>query len=222
MSEKKNNIELVMIIDRSGSMAGMESDTIGGINAVLERHRALDNRTTVSTVLFDDRTEVLHDRLPLTEVASLTSDDYYVRGCTALLDAVGGSIHHIERVQRYMPDEYKADKVIFVITTDGLENASKRYSYSQVKRSIEQKQELGWEFLFLGANIDAAAEASRMGIAPDRAATYIADEVGNHVMYDAVADATCKMSAQPESRIGGAWSGSIERDRKRRFGCKRH
>ncbi len=219
MSEK-NNIELVMIIDRSGSMGGMESDTIGGINAVLERHRGLDNRTTVSTVLFDDRTEVLHDRLPLSEVAPLTRDDYSVRGCTALLDAVGGSIHHIERVQRYMPGEYKADKVIFVITTDGLENASRHYTYSQVKRSIEQKQEEGWEFLFLGANIDAAAEAHRIGIAQDRAATYVADSLGQQVMYDAVADATCEMSAMPTGRIGGSWSKKIERDRKMRLGWK--
>ena len=216
-------IEMVMIVDRSGSMQGLETDTIGGINAVMEKNRALDTDVTVSVVLFDDTTEVIYDRVPLEQARPLTERDYQVRGCTALLDAVGGSIRHTERVQKYMPKEYKADKVIFVITTDGLENASKRYTYSQVKRAIECKQEEGWEFLFLGANIDAAAEASRIGIAFDRAATYVPDGYGNQVMYDAVADATVMMQAQPSARIDGDWAAPVRADHKKRGGFfRRH
>jgi hypothetical protein len=146
-------------------------------------------------------------------VKDLTLQDYQVRGCTALLDAVGNSIRHIKRVQGYMPDEHKAEHVIFVITTDGLENASKRYSYEDVKRSIEQRTEEGWEFVFLGANIDAVGEAARIGIVADRAATYICDEGGSEVMFDGVAEACCAMrSASAGSRIGAKWKAAIERD----------
>lgn len=211
---KKNAItELVMIIDRSGSMGGMESDTIGGINAVLDQNRKLEGGCTVSTVLFDHETLVLHDRVPIERVKPLTERDYQVRGCTALLDAVGGSVKHIERVQRYMPEEYRADKVIFVITTDGLENASRKYRYPDVKRMIEAKQEEGWEFLFLGANIDAAKEARSLGIAEDRAETYVADTVGNAVMYESVAAATCAMRSEPGKRVTGGWRSKIRADR---------
>ena len=212
---KKNLTELVMIVDRSGSMSGLESDTIGGINAVLERNREAEGECIVSIVLFDDKTEVLYDRIDIDKAKKLTERDYWVRGCTALLDAVGGGIKHIERVQRYLPEEHRAEKVIFVITTDGLENASHKYGYREVKRTIERKQEEGWEFLFLGANIDAAAEAAHIGICADRAETYIPDSVGNNVMYEAVANATCSMRSS-KARVDGSWSAPIANDRKRR------
>lgn len=212
---KKGLTELVFILDRSGSMAGLESDTIGGFNSVLKKHQECEGEAVVSTVLFDNVSEVLHDRVDVRKVPPLTSADYQVRGCTALLDAVGGAIRHIERVQRYMPDEYKAEHVAFVITTDGLENASKRYTYDQVKRAIERKQEDGWEFLFMGANIDAAAEAARIGIRADRSATYVADTGGTKAVYESMADATCVLRST--SAIPDEWAAPIERDRASRW-----
>ena len=210
---KKGLTELVFIVDRSGSMGGLESDTIGGINATLAKNRAAEGEAVVSIVLFDHEAEVLVDRVPLPDVKDLTLKDYQVRGCTALLDCVGDSIRHIGRVQGYMPEEHKAEHVIFVITTDGMENASKRHSYDDVKRAIEQRTEEGWEFVFLGANIDAVEEAARIGIAADRAATYIADGEGSNVMYESVANACCEMrSASLGKRIGGKWKACIERD----------
>lgn len=207
--------ELVFIVDRSGSMGGLESDTIGGLNAVLQQNRNLEGQVTVSTVLFDDKTEVLHDRIAIQDVKPLTEKDYSVRGCTALLDAVGGSINHIDRVQRYMPAGHKADKVIFVITTDGMENASHRFTYDEVKKKIGQKTEQGWEFLFLGANIDVAAESARLGIAADRMVEYNCDEEGTHAMYDAVACATVGMR-QSSSRFAGNWAAPVQADNARR------
>lgn len=209
--------ELVFILDRSGSMGGLESDTIGGYNAVLAKHRAAEGRAFVNTVLFDDRVEVLHDRIDIANVADLTAKDYYVRGCTALLDAVGGAIRHTEKVQGYLPEGHKPGHTIFVITTDGLENASHKYSRAQVKEMIEGKQRAGWEFLFLGANMDAVAEAGSLGIAPDRAVTYLADAAGTDVMYGAVAEATCCMraaapTAKGGKRIGGMWKKAVEAD----------
>ena len=210
---KKGLTELVFIIDRSGSMGGLESDTIGGINATLAKNRGVEGEATVSIVLFDNTSDVLVDRVPIAQVKDLTRDDYQVRGCTALLDSVGDSIKHIARVQGYMPDDYKAEHVIFVITTDGLENASTRYSYADVKRAIEQRTEEGWEFVFLGANIDAVSEAERIGIGAHRAATYIADEAGSATMYDGVADACCEMRTMSfGERIGAGWKKQIERD----------
>lgn len=212
-----NNTELVFIVDESGSMFGMETDTVGGINAVLEANRKLDGRVTVSTVTFNTSTKVLHDREKIAQVAPLTTADYQPSGCTALLDAVGGSIRHIERVQKYMPAEYKANKVIFVITTDGMENSSRKYAYSDVKRMIEAKTEEGWEFLFLAANIDSAAEAERLGIAPDRACDYVCDTAGNAAMYESVAQATCSMRmAAPSARPDGSWKAKIFKDRAKR------
>ena len=214
---KKGLTELVFIVDRSGSMGGLESDTIGGINATLAKNRQLDGEANVSIVLFDTQFDTIVDRKPLAEVANLTEKDYQVRGCTALLDALGTTIEHIKQVQGYMPDEYKAEKVIFVITTDGLENASSRYSYADVKRAIDERTEEGWEFIFLGANIDAVGEAGRLGIRADRAATYVADSYGSTVMYDAVADATCCMRQAPAAApIGGGWKRAIERDTAKR------
>ena len=211
---KRGLTELVFIIDRSGSMAGLEGDTIGGYNAVLEKHRKCKGEAVVSTLLFDKVVEVIHDRVDVRQVKPLGPTDYQVRGCTALLDAVGGAIRHIERVQRYMPDEYKAEHVVFVITTDGFENASRKYTYEQVKREIERKQKDGWEFLFMGANIDAAAEAAKMGIQADRAATYVADARGVNAVYEAAADATCLFREQ--AAIPDSWAGAIERDCARR------
>ena len=206
-----NKTELVFIVDRSGSMGGLESDTIGGINATLAKHRELDGDAIVSIVLFDNIPTVIVDRKPIREVADLTVRDYQVQGCTALLDALGGSMRHIERVQRYMPEGHKASKVIFVITTDGLENSSREYTYDQVRSEVERHTENGWEFLFLGANIDAIGEAGRIGICADRAATYVADELGSKVMYDSVAEATCLMACSSE-RINADWKQAIEKD----------
>ena len=213
----KGLTELVFVVDRSGSMGGLESDTIGGINATLAKNRTVEGEANVSIVLFDTTFDTIVDRKPINEVANLTTKDYQVRGCTALLDALGDTIKHIAQVQGYMPDEYKAERVIFVITTDGLENASSRYSYADVKRMIEARTEEGWEFIFLGANIDAVGEAGRLGIHADRAATYMADTTGNTIMYEAVAEATCCMrSAAPSAPIGGGWKAKIERDTAKR------
>lgn len=215
--EKKNALgneeitELVFILDRSGSMGGLEDDTIGGYNSVLAEHKKAEGQATVSTVLFDHEMETLHDRLDIADVAPLTRNDYSVRGCTALLDAMGKTIKHIEQVQKYMPEDHKAGHVIFVVTTDGMENASKEFGASEVKNLVSQKQELGWEFFFLGANIDAVEEAGKLGIAEDRAVTYLADEFGTSVMYEAVACATSSARAS-KSRIGGSWKCAVEED----------
>ena len=208
---KKGLTELVFIIDRSGSMGGMESDTIGGFNATLNAHRKEDGEAMVTTVLFDTDRSVLHDRIPIADVANMTEDDYQVRGCTALLDAVGTTIEHISQVHKYLPDEYVPEHTIVVITTDGLENASRKFSYKDIKNLISQKEELGWGFLFLGANIDAPAEAERIGIHADRAATYIADKQGNDVMYGAVSAETVRMRIGKPKR-GATWKLGIERD----------
>ena len=166
---KKNLTELVFILDRSGSMAGLEKDTIGGFNAMIEKQKSEAGEAYISTVLFDNYSEVIHDRVMLNAVPKLTEKEYYVRGCTALLDAVGGAIHHIGNVHKYAREEDRPEKTLFVITTDGMENASRRYSYEKVKEMItRQKEKYGWEFLFLGANIDAAREAARFGKLPRR------------------------------------------------------
>ena len=187
---KKNLTELVFILDRSGSMAGLEADTIGGFNAMIEKQRNEPGEAFVSTVLFDHCSEVIHDRVSLSKLPKLTEKDYYVRGCTALLDAVGSAISHIGNVHKYAREEDRPEKTLFVITTDGMENTSRRYGYDQVRQLITRQQEkYGWEFLFLGANIDAAREAARFGIREDRAANYHADTLGTAVIYDAVSEA---------------------------------
>ena len=219
---KKNLTELVFVIDRSGSMGGLETDTIGGFNATLAKHRTAEGDAIVSTVLFDNEMKVLHDRLPIAEVVDMSDRDYQVRGCTALLDAVGGAIRHISRVHGYLPEEYRPEHMIMVITTDGLENASREYSYERVKKMIEQKGEEGWEFLFLGANIDAVQEAARIGIAADRSVTYLADGEGTRLMNATVAEATCAMRARPCSapRMTGSWKAAVEHDTAKRGGGK--
>ena len=212
---KKNLTELVFILDRSGSMAGLEKDTIGGFNAMIEKQKAEAGEAYISTVLFDNVSEVIHDRLTLDAIPKLTEKEYYVRGCTALLDAVGGAIHHIGNVHKYAREEDRPEKTLFVITTDGMENASRRYSYEKVKGMItRQKEKYGWEFLFLGANIDAAREAARFGIAPERAADYHADTVGTAVIYEAVSEAVCSVRACKP--VAEGWKKRIDEDFKKR------
>jgi uncharacterized protein YegL len=185
-----NNItELVFILDRSGSMGGLESDTIGGFNATLAKQQAEDGECRVTTVLFDNEYEVLHDRLDLKAIAPITDKDYYVRGNTALLDAIGKAIHKIREVQKHTAGEYSADKVLFVITTDGMENASREYRYEDIKKLIEhQKSKHNWEFVFLGANIDSAEVAESIGIDANRAHDYRADGKGVRAVFDTVSE----------------------------------
>ena len=173
---KKGLTEIVFILDRSGSMSGLEKDTIGGFNTTIEKQKKEEGEAIVSTVLFDNDMEVLHDRVSLEKIAPLTDKEYYARGCTALLDAIGGAIHHIGNVHKYARDEDRPEKTIFVITTDGYENASRKYSSDRVKQMVErQKQKYGWEFIFLGANIDAVETARNFGIDEERAANYVND-----------------------------------------------
>ena len=187
----KNNItELVFILDKSGSMAGLEADTIGGYNSMLEKQKLLEGEALVSTVLFDHESMVICDRMPLSKVPEMTEEEYFVRGCTALLDAVGGAIHHIGNVHKYAREEDRPEKTVFVITTDGMENASKIYTYSKVQSMIKrQTEKYGWEFLFLGANIDAKAEAGRFGIDEKRAVKYHSDKKGTALNYKVVGEA---------------------------------
>ncbi len=181
---KKDLTELVFILDKSGSMADLVKDTVGGYNSLLKQNREASGEALVSTVLFDHRVEVLHDRVPIDQVKPLTEKDYVPGGCTALLDAVGGAIRYHERVQKILPEDYRPEHTLFCITTDGLENASKRYGYAQVKRMIEAGRERGWEFLFLGANIDVAAEAGRLGIDEDCAVEFSATSDGCAAAFD--------------------------------------
>ena len=217
MKEKiKNNItELVFILDRSGSMSGLEADTIGGFNAMIEKQKKQDGECFVSTVLFDGVSEVLHDRVRLSEIKPMTNSDYTVRGCTALLDALGSAIHHIGNVHKYARPEDVPENTMFVITTDGMENASRKYSSEKVKAMIErQKEKHGWEFLFIGANIDAVETASRYGIGADRAVNYNADKEGTRVVYETVAKAVCNVRAK--APLCEDWSNEINEDYNRR------
>ncbi len=217
----KNNItELVFILDRSGSMSGLESDTIGGFNSMIEKQRKQDGECYVSTVLFDNVSEVLHDRVKLSDIKKMTEDDYTVRGCTALIDAIGCAIHHIGNVHKYAREEDVPEHTMFVIMTDGLENASHIYSSSKVKKMIEkEKEKYGWEFLFIGANIDAVETAKHFGIGADRSVNYHADKQGTAVVYDTVAETVANFRAsQP---MAANWSENINNDynsrKKRRF-----
>lgn len=212
----KGLTEIIFILDRSGSMAGLESDTIGGFNSLIAKQKKEDGQALVSTVLFDDRSDVLHDRVPLDRIAPMTDDDYFVRGCTALLDAVGGAIHHIGNVHKYARPEDRPEKTMVIITTDGIENASKRYTYEKVKSMIErQKEKYGWEFIFLGANIDAVEVAGRFGISEDRAANYHSDEEGTALNYEVLSKAICqvRMGCAP---LSAGWKKKIDADFERR------
>ena len=209
--------ELVFILDRSGSMSGLEKDTIGGFNSMIEKQKQEDGQALVSTVLFDNESVVIHDRLPLDRVPPLTEEEYYTRGCTALLDAVGGAIHHIGNVHKYARKEDVPEKTLFIITTDGYENASRRYDYEKVRHMIQhEKEKYGWEFLFLGANIDAAAEAKRFGIDADRAVTYKCDAAGTALNYDVISEAVCHVRASRPLDAG--WKSRIDEDVRKRGG----
>lgn len=216
MKKEENKLtELVFILDRSGSMSGLESDTIGGFNGMIEEQKKKEGECFVTTVLFDHEMLTLHDRLPLEKIKKMTGKDYQVRGCTALLDAIGNSIAHIDSIHRYARKEDVPENTVFVIITDGLENASKEFSSSKVKEMIETKKEKnGWEFLFIGANIDAVETASHIGISKDRAVNYVADSQGTDVVYETVSNAvSCMRSCAP---LSANWSEKIRKDYKKR------
>ena len=208
---KKGLTEIVFILDRSGSMSGLEADTIGGFNSLIRKQRKEKGEAVVSTVLFDDTCDVIHDRVPMENVEELTEDTYFVRGCTALLDAVGGAIHHIGNIHKYARGEDRPEKTMFIITTDGMENASRCYTYAKVKKMVErQKEKYGWEFLFLGANIDAVETAEYFGITEDRAVTFRNDSIGQRLNYEVVSDAvSCVRECAP---LGSEWKERIEKD----------
>ncbi len=212
---KKHLTEVVFILDRSGSMSGLEADTIGGFNAMLKKQKQGPGEALISTVLFDNTCQVLHDRIPVEKVAPLTDRDYTVGGCTALLDAIGGAIHHIGNVHKYARSEDVPEHTLFVITTDGMENASCRYSAQKVRQMIErQKEKYGWEFLFLGANIDAVETARRFGIGEDRAVNYHADSQGTHLNYEVLSAAIS--SVRSSAPLSDQWKQEIDRDFKER------
>ena len=208
---KQNLTELVFILDRSGSMEGMEDDTIGGFRSMLEKQKEEAGEALVSTLLFDDQCEVLHDRVNLREVKPITREDYVVCGCTALLDAIGGAIRHIGNVHRYARPEDVPEHTLFVIITDGMENASRRYTARQVRGMIRLRTEkYGWEFLFLGANIDAVETAGHLGIAPDRAVNYHCDSEGTRLNYEVVGQAVAAVRCS--APLDAHWKDAIEED----------
>ena len=219
---KKGLTEIVFILDRSGSMSGLEQDTIGGYNSLIKKQKSEEGEAIISTVLFDDQTEVLHDRVSIDSIQPMTEEQYYVRGCTALLDAVGGAIHHIGNVHKYARKEDVPAKTLFIITTDGMENASRRYSYEKVKHMIErQKAKFGWEFLFLGANIDAIEVAGRFGIQPERAVNYNSDSEGTAVNYRVLSKVVsrvrnCNLDDMEDMFDDCTWKEEIEADFKAR------
>ena len=212
---KKGLTEVVFILDRSGSMSGLESDTIGGFNSMIEKQKKEEGEALVSTILFDNYSEVLHDRVEVSKIEPLTDRDYTVRGCTALLDAIGGAIHHIGNVHKYARDEDVPEHTIFIITTDGMENASHQYSREKIKAMIErQKTKYGWEFLFLGANIDAIETARSYGIDQDRAVEYNCDSVGTGLNFEAMSEAITTMRCS--APLTADWKKKVEADRKKR------
>ena len=206
MTEKKTNgqTELVFILDRSGSMSGLESDTIGGFNGMIAQHRSEGGDVLVSTVLFDHEHEVVHDRVRIADVPALTSKEYYTRGCTALLDAMGDAIHHIKNVHKYARPEDRPARTMFIITTDGMENSSTRYTADQVRAMVKQQEEAGWAFVFLGANIDAVEVAGGLGIRPEFAAEFACDAAGVRENFASLGAMTCAFSAVGEVPIGWA------------------
>jgi len=203
---KKGLTELVFILDRSGSMSGLERDTIGGFNSMITKQREEEGEANITTVLFDNSYKVLHDRVNIKELKDMTDKDYYVGGSTALLDAIGTTIKSVNKTQKELPEEEKAEKVIFVITTDGMENASCHYDRDKIKKMIEKKQtKKNWQFMFLGANMDAVSEAGRIGIKADRAVTYANDSVGVRKNYAAVGGTIsamrCAVSAEAMAAV---------------------
>ena len=207
--------ELVFILDRSGSMGGLESDTIHGFNSMIARQKKQKMQANVTTILFDDEVDIIHDRFPVEIIEPVTEKDYFVRGCTALLDAIGTAIEKIDNVQKHLPDKYKAGRVLFVITTDGLENSSERYTQEQIRKKIQAKKECGWEFLFLGANIDAGKEAEKIGIDRNRSVTYENDSEGIAVNFRAVGDALSKVADREQAWLEDDWKKEIETHREK-------
>ena len=215
----KNLTEIVFILDRSGSMAGLESDTIGGFNSMIQKQqKELEGNALVSTILFDHESIVLHDRVPLSEVKPLTEKDYEVRGTTALLDAIGDAVKHIRNVHKYAREEDRPQKTLFVITTDGMENASEKFSFKAIKQLIVEQKEHGWEFVFLGANIDAIEVAGHIGIDARRAVNYHADSHGTRELFGAVGHFASAFAAAPFDNFfdDGSWRKSIDEDFKNR------
>ena len=212
---KKNLTEIVFILDKSGSMAGLEADTIGGFNSMIEKQKKEEGEAVISTVLFNDMCEVIHDRVSVRDIKPMTEKEYFVGGSTALLDAIGGAIHHIGNVHKYARNEDVPEHTLFVITTDGMENASRSYSGERVKEMIErQKKKYGWEFLFLGANIDAVETAGRFGIDADRAVNYHGDREGTALNYRVLNEAICSVrSSRP---LTAEWKKSIDEDFEKR------
>jgi len=209
---KKNLTEMVFILDKSGSMAGLEADTIGGFNSMIERQKNAEGEALVSTVLFSVESTVIHDRVDLRKIEPLTERQYFVGGGTALIDAIGGAIHHIANVHKYAREEDRPERTIFVITTDGMENSSHRYSSDEVKAMVKkEKEKYGWEFLFLGANIDAVETAAHFGIGADRAVTYKNDSRGQQLNYDVVGKAVLHMRTCAEP-MSASWKDEIEED----------
>lgn len=214
---RKGFTEIVFILDRSGSMSGLEKDTIGGFNSLIEKQKKEDGLCVVSTVLFDYESDVIHDRVDIKKVNPLTDREYYARGSTALLDAIGGAIHHIGNVHKYAREEDRPEKTLFIITTDGMENASRRYNYQKVKQMVErQKEKYGWEFMFLGANIDAMETAESFGIDRDMAADFKNDARGTALNYQVLSDTIKAVRAAPHKAVGKNWKSSIDADYKNR------
>ena len=206
-----NLTEIVFILDRSGSMAGLEDDTIGGFNAMVEKQKKEQGEAVLSAVLFSNDNTVIYDRTDIRKVEPLTDRQYFVGGCTALLDAIGGAVHHIGNVHKYAREEDRPAKTVFVITTDGMENASRRYSYSQVQRMVKRQQErYGWEFLFLGANMDAISAARSFGIREDRAVRYACDSVGTSLNFEVASKTIARVRSGQE--IEADWCAEIEED----------
>lgn len=208
---KKNLTEIIFILDRSGSMSGLEAGTIGGFNSMIEKQKKADGEAMISTVLFDNVSEVIHDRVSVLDIQPMTDKDYTVRGCTALLDAIGGAIHHIGNIHKYARAEDVPEHTLFVITTDGMENASRHYNAERVKQMIErQKARYGWEFLFLGANIDAVETARHFGIGADRAVNYHSDSAGTQLNYEVLSEAICAVRGSVQ--LGADWKKRIDED----------
>ncbi len=212
---KKDLTEIVFILDRSGSMSGLETDTIGGFNSMIEKQKKIEGEAFISTVLFDNTSEVIHDRVNVKDIRSMTEEDYSVGGCTALLDAVGGAIHHIGNIHKYAREEDIPEHTMFVIMTDGIENASRRYNSDKVKSMIErQKSKYGWEFLFLGANIDAVETAAHFGIDEDKAVNYRSDSIGTQLNYDVMSETIS--SFRGGATIAPDWKKRIDKDFRKR------
>lgn len=214
---RKGFTEIVFILDRSGSMMGLEKDTIGGFNSLIEKQKKENGQCVVSTVLFDWESQVIHDRVDIHKVQPLTDKEYFARGSTALLDAIGGAIHHIGNVHKYACEEDRPEKTLFVITTDGMENASKYYTYAKVKQMVErQKSRFGWEFMFLGANIDALETAGKFGIDNDMAVDFKNDSHGTQLNYQVLSETIRAVRAAPQQKVSRKWKSSIEADYKAR------